>query len=169
MEQSDIQARFISLWREVGPQWGISKTTAQVHALLLTANTPLTMDAVIEQLRISRGNASMTLRELQDWQLITRIPSAKGKKDTFIAEKNAWKVAQAITAQRRKRELDPLIQGLSQLQQDAHDASVSTELLDTIASITTVAKRSGKLLELVTKLDQQSFFKPIAAFFKPKR
>ncbi len=169
MEQLDIQARFISLWKDLGPQWGISKTTAQVHALLLTSDIPLTMDDVIAHLGISRGNASMTLTELQAWTLITRTPGQRGKKDLFIAEKSAWKIAQAIAAVRRQRELDPLIQTLSRLQQNATQTPDTPQhLIDTITGILTVAKRSGKLLELACKVEQITFFKPIAALFKAR-
>ena len=39
--------------------WGINRTMAQIHALLLITGEPLSVDEIIDRLHISRGNASM--------------------------------------------------------------------------------------------------------------
>ena len=63
MKLTDAKAQFISSWGAFGTHWGINRTMAQVHALLLVASEPLSTDELMEQLSISRGNANMNVRE----------------------------------------------------------------------------------------------------------
>ena len=58
---------FIRRWGEMAATWGISRTMAEIHALLLLATEPLCTDDVMDGLAVSRGSASMNLRELVNW------------------------------------------------------------------------------------------------------
>src|SRR5207302_5319310 len=98
-----------------GTQWGINRTMAQIHALLLVSADPLSQDDIMVQLNISRGNTNMNIRELIDWALVERVIIPGERKEFFIAEKDIWKVAKQIIIQRKKRELDPMIKVLAQL------------------------------------------------------
>src|SRR5262249_28018558 len=67
------RGRFIDSWGEMGPKWGVPKTMAQIHALLMVSEEALSTDDIMEQLGISRGNANMNLRSLSDWGLVRRV------------------------------------------------------------------------------------------------
>ena len=69
----EVQDLFIRRWGEMGATWGINRTMAEIHALLYITGQPLCTDDVMERLNISRGNASMSLRALQDWGIIRRF------------------------------------------------------------------------------------------------
>ena len=58
---------FVAQWGAMGSQWGINRTMAQIHALLMTAAEPQSTDEVMEVLEISRGNAHANLKELVSW------------------------------------------------------------------------------------------------------
>ena len=77
------QAReeFIAQWGAMGTQWGINRTMAQIHALLMTAAEPMSTDEVMEALEISRGNAHANLKELVAWGLL-RVVVKKGEQLT---------------------------------------------------------------------------------------
>ena len=60
----ESRALFIRRWGEMGASWGISRTMAEIHALLFISNVPLCADQIMEELQVSRGNASMNLRQL---------------------------------------------------------------------------------------------------------
>ena len=60
---------FVSQWGALGTQWGINRTMAQIHALLMTAPVAMTTDEVMAELEISRGNAHTNLKELVAWGL----------------------------------------------------------------------------------------------------
>lgn len=115
MKLQEAKDQFIQSWGVLGSQWGINRTMAQVHALLLISENPLSTDEIMEALSISRGNANMNVRELIDWELVSRILVSGDRKEYFQAEKDIWKVATRIMYQRKKRELDPMIRVLDQL------------------------------------------------------
>ncbi len=101
---------FIRRWGEMGASWGISRTMAEVHALLYLAVEPLCTDDVMDQLAISRGSASMNLRELVNWGLIQRIHRRGDRKEYFEAETDVWQMFETITRERRRREVLPIME-----------------------------------------------------------
>ncbi len=119
---SEAKKRFIEEWGALGSKWGVSKTMAQIHALLLVSPDVLSTEDVMNQLVISRGNANMNLRMLIDWRLIKKENVLGERKEFFKAEKDVWLITQRVMSVRRKRELEPLIQVISELAQVELDA-----------------------------------------------
>ena len=116
MKLQEAKAEFVQSWGILGSQWGINLTMAQIHALLLVAADPLTTEEIMQQLSISRGNTNMNVRELMDWNLVQKVIVPGERKEYFKAEKDIWKVATLIMYQRKKRELDPMLKVLGQLE-----------------------------------------------------
>ena len=106
------QDRFIATWGQMGSAWGISRTMAEVHALLYISGDALCTDDVMDRLAISRGNASMSLRALLDWGIITRVHKRGDRKEYFLAEADVWTMFKTIARERKKREIDPVIASL---------------------------------------------------------
>lgn len=104
-----IQARdeFVTQWGAIGSAWGINRTMAQIHALLITIPHPLTTDEIMEDLKISRGNAHSNLRDLVSWGLVRSVVRKGERKEYFEAEKDVWKMFCIISRERRRRELRP--------------------------------------------------------------
>src|SRR5712672_2416623 len=100
---------FITQWGAMGSAWGINRTMAQIHALLITASHPLTTDEIMADLKISRGNANMNLRELCGWGLIRSVIRKGERKEYFEAEKDVWKMFCIIVRERKRREIRPAI------------------------------------------------------------
>lgn len=96
-------------WGEMGGYWGINRTMAEIHALLFVTREPLCTDHIMEQLKISRGNASMNLRALVDWGLITRVHKFGDRKEYFQADTDVWHMFETIMRERRRREVEPII------------------------------------------------------------
>ncbi len=101
---------FIRRWGEMGATWGISRTMAEVHALLYIAPEALCTDDVMDELAISRGSASMNLRELENWGLIKRMHRRGDRKEYFEAEKDVWQMFDTIMRERRRREVLPIME-----------------------------------------------------------
>lgn len=106
------QERFVALWGQMGANWGIARTMAEVHATLFIMGRPMNTDEIMEFLQISRGNASMTLRALVDWGIVQRIHRRGDRKEYFQAEQDVWKLFRTILRERKKREVDPVIDEL---------------------------------------------------------
>jgi DNA-binding transcriptional regulator GbsR (MarR family) len=109
------QDRFIATWGQMGTTWGISRTMAEVHALLFISGQPLCTDEAMERLRISRGNASMSLRALVDWGVVQRVHKRGDRKEYFAAEQDVWAMLQAILRERMRREIHPVLAALAEI------------------------------------------------------
>ena len=170
MNLEEAKNKFIQIWGTVGVEWGINRTMAQVHSLLLVSDEALTAEQVMEALSISRGNANMNLRELIGWGLVFRENRPGERKEYFYAEKDMWEVAQRIVAERKKRELDPMMKMIEQLRKETTSSQSQNKELQNfnklLGDISTLGKKGNGLLELVLKLDQSAFFKPLMSFFK---
>jgi len=106
---SETREQFVAQWGVLGTQWGINRTMAQIHALLMTGVDPMSTDEVMEELDISRGNAHTNLKELVNWGLL-RIVTKKGdRKEYFEAEKDVWEIFRRIIAERKRREIEPAL------------------------------------------------------------
>lgn len=168
MKLSDAKQQFIASWGAFGTHWGINRTMAQVHALLLISPEPITQDDIMEQLNISRGNVNMNTRELIDWGLVDRIIVPGERKEYFTAEKDIWKVAKQITKERKKRELDPMIKLLDQLTEvdgDKKDKHVK-QFVETVSNIKKLGMQADKMLDVVTKADENWFVGNFMKLFK---
>ena len=103
---------FIRRWGEMAASWGISRTMSEIHALLYLATQPLCTDDVMEQLAVSRGSASTNLRQLVNWGLIHRVHQRNDRKEYFDAERDVWQMFGTITRERRRREVQPIVETL---------------------------------------------------------
>lgn len=115
MNYKETQEEFIQLWSNLSSNWGINKAMAQIHALLLSVENPMTTDEIMETLTMSRSNANLNVRALLDWGLIYKKSLAGDRKEYFVAEKDIWEVAIKIIKERRRREIEPVIKDLKQL------------------------------------------------------
>jgi DNA-binding transcriptional regulator GbsR (MarR family) len=106
---TDAQEQFVQAWGQMGPSWGISRTMAEVHALLYVTGRELNTDEVMDRLRISRGNASMSLRALVEWGLVSRVHKRGDRKEYFQADQDVWSIARTIIRERMRREILPLL------------------------------------------------------------
>ncbi len=168
MKLTEAKQQFISSWGAFGTQWGINRTMAQIHALLLVSTDPITQDDLMEELSISRGNVNMNIRELIGWGLVDRVIISGERKEYFTAEKDIWKVATQIIKERKKRELDPMIKLLSQLENidgDKKDKEIQ-QFTQVIVSIKKLGLQADKTLDLLVKADENWFTGSILKMFK---
>lgn len=171
MKIGEAKQDFIQTWGKLGVEWGINRTMAQVHALLLVSAEPLTTDEVMEGLKISRGNAHTNLKALIDWGLVFKETRPGVRKEFFVAEKDVWEMARAIAQQRRRRELDPMLKHLEGLLvvEEVKGGEDAKEFKKLISDILSVGKKGNALLDLVLKLDQVTFFQPLLKLLKGSR
>ena len=106
---SAARDEFITQWGAMGSAWGINRTMAQIHALLLITDRALSTDEIMDDLKISRGNANMNLRDLAGWGLIRSVIRKGERKEYFEAEKDVWKMFCTIVRERKRREIRPAI------------------------------------------------------------
>jgi len=168
MKLTEAKQQFISNWGALGTHWGINRTMAQIHALLLVSADPMTQDDIMEELNISRGNTNMNIRELINWGLVERVILPGERKEFFSAEKDIWKVMKQIVKERKKRELEPMLKLLDQLEGvegDKKDKSIKT-FVETVSGIKRLGKQADKTLDVMIKAEENWFVGSLVKFFK---
>jgi len=106
---------FILHWGEMGTQWGVNRSVSQIHALLYLSDGPLAADEVVDQLGLARSNVSTGLKELQGYGIVRRVHVEGDRRDHFVAESDLWEMLIRISAERKRREIDPTIAFLAEL------------------------------------------------------
>ncbi|MEO5916607.1 MAG: MarR family transcriptional regulator [Luteolibacter sp.] len=112
---------FVAQWGALGTQWGINRTMAQIHALLMTAPEPITTDDVMEELQISRGNAHTNLKELVAWGLLRVVVKKGERREFFEAEKDVWSIFTIVARERKRREIEPALAILSKCAEESRE------------------------------------------------
>jgi DNA-binding transcriptional regulator GbsR (MarR family) len=104
-----LGARFVLHWGEMGTRWGVSRTVAQIHALLFYLGRPMHAEEISLVLQVARSNASTSLRELQNWGLVKVTHLAGDRRDHFETAQDPWELLRTLVKERRKREFDPTV------------------------------------------------------------
>ncbi len=154
---TEAQERFIRTWGQMGPSWGISRTMAEVHAMLYIVGQPLNTDEVMERLSISRGNASMSLRALVEWGLVTRVHKRGDRKEYFEADRDAWSMARTIIRERLRREILPLLTTLYEIRDETGERVAEAPTSGAPATPEAIAehnRRLDALVELIQTIDK---------------
>lgn len=123
MQFEEAKNKFVQTWGALGSQWGINKTMAQIHALLMVSKEAVSMEDIMAQLQISRGNASMNLRALMDWGIVYKANKPGERKEFFVAEKDLDELATKIAKERSKREIKPALKVLKEVSMITDDHS----------------------------------------------
>src|SRR6476659_8783784 len=118
------QDLFIRRWGEMGQTWGINRTMAEIHAFLYITAQPQCTDDVMDRLNISRGNASMSLRALCDWGIIRRMHKRGERREFFESLSDVWEMFSIIAAERKRREMDPVLETIKQCQKLLDEQSI---------------------------------------------
>ncbi|WET50931.1 transcriptional regulator [Chryseobacterium indologenes] len=154
MQLSEAKEKYIQTWGTFATNWGINRTMAQVHALLLASGKPLSTDEVMEQLEISRGNANMNLRALIDWGIVRKEFIKGDRKEYFVAEKDVWYLFKQITKERRKREIEPVISFLEELRNiDDNDSEEAKDFIKLMDDFSSVTGKINNIMDLAIKSD----------------
>lgn len=163
MELKEAKEKFIQAWGMLGSSWGINRTMAQIHALLLISTKPLSTEEIMEELQISRGNANMNTRALIDWGLVFKEYKSGERKEFFSAEKELWVIAKQVAAERRKRELEPLLRILKQIKsaEGKEDNKEWQEFAEVVDGIESFGNKADSLLEMIVKADENWLFSKI--------
>ena len=129
MNYEEAKIKFVSTWGSLGSLWGINKAMAQIQALLFIATKPLSMEDIMEELQISRGNTSMNLRQLMDWGIVTKELIPGERKEYFTTEKDVQELTRIIAKERSRREIQPVIKVLSDVSSIKDDGTEKTKEL----------------------------------------
>jgi DNA-binding transcriptional regulator GbsR (MarR family) len=166
MKLHEAKSKFIQTWGALGSNWGISKTMAQIHALLMISNEPLCTEDIMETLHISRGNTNMNVRALIDWGLVYRELKTGDRREFFRAEKDIYKVGKQIVKIRREREVQPVINLLNSLQVVDEKTEESEQFKKQMKEFADFTEQSDALVGKLVEADQNWFGKVLMKLMK---
>ncbi|MDG1262822.1 MAG: transcriptional regulator [Flavobacteriales bacterium] len=169
MQLDEAKEKFIASWGSLGSNWGVSRTMAQVHALLMISEEPMSAEDVMGALNISRGNTNMSIRSLIDWGLVEKLHKLGERKEFFQAEKDMWKVATRIARERRKRELAPIMSVLEQVKEvEVSDGNKQEagKFLKQMNEIENFASRIDRMMAKLDQADERWFSSLLSKFMK---
>jgi DNA-binding transcriptional regulator GbsR (MarR family) len=136
MKLTPTMHRCVLHWGEMASRWGISRSVAQIHALLFLSPKPLTADDIAETLNVARSNVSVSLKELQTWDLVTVTHVLGDRRDYFLARKDIWEVLTTIVDGRKRREIDPTVLVLREcVTESKQDAEMPQEVKERLTSM----------------------------------
>ena len=158
--------KFIQAWGSLGTAWGINRTMAQIHALLLVSTEPISTEEIMEQLKVSRGNVNMNVRALIDWGIVSKEHKIGERKEYFLADKDVWAVARQITRERRKREIEPMLKVLEELKGVEGKDVETEEFQKTVKDIDDFASKVDGIFDKFIKSDEHWFYKSVINLIK---
>jgi len=112
---ADTTRDFVEAWGAMGALWGINRSVARVHALLMATEGPLSLEEIAERLQISKGNASMSLRELRTFGVVRQVEAPGDRRDFYVTEPDVWTMFFRILKERKRREFDPALEAVHRL------------------------------------------------------
>ncbi|MBK9328642.1 MAG: transcriptional regulator [Sphingobacteriales bacterium] len=167
MNVKEAKRQFVQAWGALGSQWGINKTMAQIHALMMVSGEELSTEDIMEELAISRGNVNMNIRELIDWGLVSKVFKHGERRDYFVGEKDVWKIAKQVAKIRKTRELDPILKLLEEIKQI--DNLPKTEEMKhfqkMVKDVHRLALNVDRLIEGIFKAEENWFWDKILKLF----
>jgi len=166
MEYDEAKQKFIQNWGTLGSSWGINKTMAQIHALLLISPNLKSTEDIMEELKISRGNANMNIRALIDWGIVTKKYKVGERRDFFNADKDIWEVARKITRERSKREVEPVIKILKELKNIDGTTKEEQVFKAVVTDLESFTSSLNGVVEKFVKSDEHWFYKNLLKLVK---
>lgn len=157
MDFREGREKFIQSWGTLGSSWGINRTMAQIHALLLISPEALSAEDIMGELQISRGNANMNIRALIDWGLVYKELKPGERREFFVAEKDMWEVVKRIITERKKRELEPMLKLLDDLSSVEVDSPEAQEFAEIVKEIKLFSSKADSTLDTLVKADSNWF------------
>ncbi|MEO9570797.1 MAG: MarR family transcriptional regulator [Polaribacter sp.] len=154
MELNEAKNKYIQTWGSLATSWGINKTMAQVHALLLVSTKPLSAEDIMDTLKISRGNVNMNVRALIDWGIVSKEFVVGERKEFFVADKDIWELFKQITKERKKREIEPVIKVLDELKKIDDSSEEGEQFKKVLGDLSSVTTKVNSILENAIKADE---------------
>ncbi|MGE0590279.1 MAG: GbsR/MarR family transcriptional regulator [Cyclobacteriaceae bacterium] len=165
MQYSEAKQKFIHAWGTLGSNWGINKAMAQIHALLLLATEPLSAEQIMDELQMSRGNVNMNIRALIDWGIVKKEHKVGERKEFFTTGKDVWDLAKQVSRERRRREIEPILNMLEEVQKVSGDNKKEVaEFKKVTSDLYDFSVKVDGMIDKFTKSDQTWFYKLLMKF-----
>ncbi|MFT7434419.1 MAG: DNA-binding transcriptional regulator GbsR (MarR family) [Psychromonas sp.] len=109
----------------------------------------------------------MNLRDLMSWGLINKQLLPGERKEYFLAEKDIWKVARQIAKERKRREMEPILETMEEIQSKLQpDTDEKKEVLRIIGEISQVTNFTNSTVNSLLKAEESWLVNNFLKLFK---
>jgi DNA-binding transcriptional regulator GbsR (MarR family) len=93
---------------QLSDYFGFSKVMGQLYGAMLLSDRPLCLDDLVERLDISKANASMNIRTLENMGMVRQVwvRGSSGRRKFYEAETDFWQIITNILKGREMRDVD---------------------------------------------------------------
>ncbi len=119
----DLEDRFLACWGGIAGLWGVSPTYGRIHGLLLLSPRPLDAETIRRRLGVSHGSCSTGLGTLVAWGVLRRVHPPGKRRACYAAERDGWTWFRTCARERRRREIQPLLDALHEVRGHAEAAA----------------------------------------------
>ncbi|MFV0337603.1 MAG: GbsR/MarR family transcriptional regulator [Chthoniobacterales bacterium] len=113
---SGFDARVLELFSGVSRLLGMPPSLGAIYGLLFVSTEPLPMDRLIDRLKISKGGASMGLRQLREVGAVKVVKIEGDRRDHYLAELELRRLVRSLLKERVLPHLERGAEELSELQ-----------------------------------------------------
>ncbi len=166
MEYQEAKEKFIQAWGALGSSWGINKAMGQIHALLLMSTRSLSTEEIMQELKISRGNANMNIRALIEWGIVQKDIKIGERKEFFYTNKDVWALAKQVARERKRREIEPIARILEEVQSVKGNGSDVKEFKSVTKDLLEFTAKADTIVDKFSKSDQKWFVQLLMKLMK---
>jgi DNA-binding transcriptional regulator GbsR (MarR family) len=116
------QEQAIDTCGRIAQFWGFTRTMGRTFGLLYVSPEPLTQGDVQRRLRVSAGNASMTLKGLLRWGVVEKVVVRGDRREHYRSETDFWKMISRVLNERERQEIRAAIQAMTRAEAAAGEA-----------------------------------------------
>lgn len=146
----EMRESVVEVMGRISSFWGFGKTMGQLYGLLYLSPKPLTLDEMAEDLSISKGSASINVRNLLQWNMARQVWVKGDRKDYYEAEVDFWKIIRGVISQREKKEFAQALSAVGGLRRSAEQLSKSAKSADASFAL----ERLRRLEEFIATMDK---------------
>ena len=118
--------------------WGLGKTVGEIYAALYTSPEPLPLEEVAKRLQMTKGNISISIRQLEQLGMVRRSWQRGDRRVFFEAETDFWKITHMVLGLRHKQEFDQsfiLVEESARLAEEANPSGEKDCMLERLKSL----------------------------------
>ena len=84
--------KFVEGIQNIGAVWGLNSVEAKIIGYLITQDRPVSLNSLVDNLKISKGNLSISIRKLEERQIVKKAWVKGDRKDYYEASMELWQV-----------------------------------------------------------------------------
>ncbi len=137
---------------------GLSEIAGQLYALLYLSAVPISLNEMVERLKISKGSASVNIRALEGWGAAKRVWVKGNRRDHYVADTDIWKIVTnrlKLGLERRITEASGAVEQVEKMLQDSqekmnsNDKKVARVYMQRIKAVKQLTGRLENLLKFL--------------------